>query len=531
MFAAPKNADQRASHADLMGIACLGLSIIAAVPVFWLGLASLARAWATPEYSHGPLIPLVSLFLLLRELRRDPLAPTGTPANRWPGIALIIVALGLGVLGNLVQIPDIVTYALILWIGGLVLTGFGLTQGRRHGLPVLHLVFMLPLPQGVFWQLSIFLQGVSSELGVWFLTVVGVPVYLDGNIIDLGVYKLQVAEACSGLRYLFPILSFSYLSAILYRGPIWHKLVLLVTAAPLTVLLNSARIAGIGVLVNSYGIAQAEGFLHLFQGWAMFLVCIAALFGLALGLQRLSKDPKPLAETIDLDMTGFRAVLARLPGMEASRGWVIATSVSLAIAAGFMLYPASDLIRPDRDPFALFPHRFGAWIGETGQLDPAVEQVLAADDYISAVYAAPDEAIHVSLFVAYYDNQAQGAGIHSPEVCLPAGGWEIAAIDVQGIDLANTPFGPFFVNRAVIQRGLARQLVYYWFDQRGQRMTSGYLAKASVVVDSLTRGRSDGALVRLITPILPGETDAEADARIQRFMTLALGSMSRFIPE
>jgi exosortase len=70
-----------------------------------------------------------------------------------------------------------------------------------------------------------------------------VPVFLEGNIIDLGVYKLHVAEACSGLRYLFPILSFSYIFAVLYKGPMWHKAVLLISAAPITVLMNSVRIA------------------------------------------------------------------------------------------------------------------------------------------------------------------------------------------------------------------------------------------------------------------------------------------------
>ena len=80
---------------------------------------------------------------------------------------------------------------------------------------------------------------ISSELGVWFLRLLSVPVFLEGNIIDLGLYKLQVAEACSGLRYLFPIMSFSYVFCMLYSGPRWHKAVLLLSAVPLTVLMNS----------------------------------------------------------------------------------------------------------------------------------------------------------------------------------------------------------------------------------------------------------------------------------------------------
>ena len=234
-----------------------------------------------------------------------------------------------------------VTYAFILWVGGVVLTVMGWHQGRLHWKPVLHLIFMLPLPQFVYWKLTIFLQLVSSELGVWFVQLAGIPVFLEGNVIDLGVYKLQVAEACSGLRYLFPILSFSYLFAILYRGPMWHKAVLLLMAAPMTVFMNSFRIGMIGILVNYYGIEQAEGFLHFFEGWVIFGACVGILFLMAIALQRLTPNPKPLSETIDLDFSGFvdesdAASWASAP----SRGLIAAALLSVGVAAAFVLTPA-----------------------------------------------------------------------------------------------------------------------------------------------------------------------------------------------
>ncbi|WP_236638518.1 exosortase [Mangrovicoccus ximenensis] len=239
------------------GFAWLVLAVVASLPVFWYGFTALARAWVTPEYSHGPLIPLISLYLFLRELRHTPPVPDQVRL-RWPGVAVSLFAIALAVVGNIVDVADIVCYALIIWIMGLVLICFGWDRGKSHWAPVLHLVFMLPLPQLFYWKLSIFLQGISSEIGVAVVQLANIPVYLDGNIIDLGVYKLQVAEACSGLRYLFPILSFSYLFSILYRGPFWHKAVMLLSAAPITVLMNSFRIGMIGILVNYYGIEQAE---------------------------------------------------------------------------------------------------------------------------------------------------------------------------------------------------------------------------------------------------------------------------------
>lgn len=506
--------------------------IVTALPVFWLGFKSLGAAWMTPEYSHGPLIPLISLYLFLRELRHARPAPSGLKVNRTPGIVVIVTGLIFGIFGNLVQIPDIVTYAFIIWVGGVVLTGFGWSRGRTHQLPVLHLVFMLPLPQFIYWKLTIFLQLVSSELGVWFIQMAGIPVFLEGNVIDLGIYKLQVAEACSGLRYLFPILSFSYLFAILYRGPFWHKVVMFLMAAPLTVFMNSFRIGMIGVLVNSYGIGQAEGFLHFFEGWVIFAACIGILFLTAVLLQRLTPSPLGLRDTIDMDFDGLAPQAGRILSTAPSRGVIIATLISFAVAALFILTPPPDRIIPDRDRFSMFPREIAGWNSYTIPLEPDVEAVLKATDYINAVFtnlAAPDT--YVSFFSAYYDKQTEGSGIHSPEVCLPVGGWEIFSINQTAVSVPDTVYGTFQVNRAVIEKGLSRQLVYYWFEQRGTRMTNDYMAKIDVVYDSLTIGRTDGALVRFVTPIAEGEDEAAADARLQGFMADLLPQLPRFIPE
>jgi exosortase D (VPLPA-CTERM-specific) len=359
----------------------------------------------------------------------------------------------------------------------------------------------------------------------------GIPVFLEGNVIDLGVYKLQVAEACSGLRYLFPILSFSYLFSILYRGPLWHKAVLLLMAAPLTVLMNSFRIGMIAVLVNSYGIGQAEGFLHLFEGWVIFGACVGILFLTAIVLQRLTPSPLSLSETIDLDFDGFGTQAARIQRIGPTSGLVGAALISMAITTAFLTVPPPDRVTPERDSFALFPRSLGSWSGVTQVLEPDIEQVLGATDYINATYMAPGEAGVVNVFAAWYDKQTEGSGIHSPEVCLPVGGWEVYSIDPYPVSMPGTVYGDFEVNRAVIEKGQSRQLVYYWFEQRGQRMTNDYLAKASVVYDSLTRGRTDGALVRFVTPIGDIEPVEEADARLQRMMAEVLTRLPAFIPE
>ncbi|MCB2114974.1 MAG: VPLPA-CTERM-specific exosortase XrtD [Rhodobacteraceae bacterium] len=517
---------------DALNPAGFGLFVallLASVPIFWIGFVSLAKAWSTAEYSHGPLIPLISLYLFIRELRRMPVPEPGAK-TRWPGPAVTFGALLVALMGNLMRVPDIVTYAFILWVAGVVLTVFGWDRGRLHMLPVFHLVFMLPLPQVLYWKLTIFLQGVSSELGVWFVRLAGVSVFLEGNVIDLGVYKLQVAEACSGLRYLFPILSFSYLFAILYRGPFWHRVVLLLSAAPLTVFMNSVRIGIIGILVDRYGIDQAEGFLHFFEGWVVFLICVAILFGLAMLLQKVSPRPLSLSEAIDLDFEGFGPIFARVLAMTATPALLAAVLLTAGASLAWQARPTVSAEAPARDPLLLYPRRIGDWQSYTVELEPDIEKVLAADDYLNAFYEQPGERSVVNFFVAYYNKQTEGQGIHSPEVCLPTGGWEVFSLQEVSLDLTAEGYGAFKANRAVIQKGLSKQIVYYWFEGRGRRESNDVTAKLRVLTDSLTIGRTDGALVRYVTPIETNESEADAEARLMRFMRLSLRDLPHYIP-
>lgn len=523
----PRDFAAKGGFTMTVGGALMISCIVAAAVMFHRGLASLTEAWVTPEYSHGPLIPLISTFLFLREMRRVP--PTDEPpTDRWPGLAVVALGLMVGLVGVVASIDKIVTYGLIVWAAGVILISFGLRRGLLFWPAIVHLSFMLPLPQFFYWQTSTYLQAVSSQIGVAVISALGIPVYLDGNIIDLGVYKLQVAEACSGLRYLFPMLSFSFVFAVLYQGPRWHKLVLLAAAVPVTVLMNSFRIGVIGVLVNYHGIAQAEGFLHLFEGWVIFIACVLILFGLAIVLQRLSRDRRSLSETLDVEFVGLGDQLRRVRDVAPSVALQAALAITL-LAGGVMAVSAKrseTLI--ERESFALFPFDLGGWSGSPGpRLDPGIEGVLAADDYMLVSYRRKADGAAVDLFSAFYHDQTTG-GIHSPEVCIPGAGWEVSAW--RQVMVAHPIDGTIEVNRAVIQKGAVRHLVYFWFELRGRRLASDYEAKFLAVWDRLRIGRSDGALMRLITPIEPAESVEAADRRLESFMMDALSVTPRFIP-
>lgn len=513
------------------GLILLAIATIAAGWFFVDGLDALLVAWQLPEYSHGPLIPVLSALMFLRELKQYPAAP-GPKSDRWPGVFVILLAFLVGAIGKLARIDDIVAYATIIWVAGILLVSFGWRTGRKFWPPVVHLVYMLPLPGVLYYKVSTSLQMVSSELGVWLLKLLSVPVFLEGNIIDLGVMRLHVAEACSGLRYLFPILSFSYIFAVLYRGPKWHKAVLLLSAVPITVAMNSVRIAMAGIIANYYGIEWLEGFTHFFEGWVIFIACIVLLFALARLMLFFHPGKPSLADALDLDMSGMMAQLGRIRLVMPSAAMITVAVLGLATLGAWQMVPANRGIPGERSPFAMYPQSLGAWKQSAPEerLTADVARVLGADDYRQVTMSRDAQTPPVGLFMAFYNDQSKG-GVHSPEICLPAAGWEIAKLE--RVDIAER-LGieeQFPLNRAIIQKGEQRMMVYYWFQQGERRVAWDFAAKFYLLADGIRTGQTDGGIVRLTTPMARDESEEAAEARLLDMTREVVPTLPRFIPE
>jgi exosortase D (VPLPA-CTERM-specific) len=511
------------------GLVWFGVALVAAFSYFRVGIEAIVTAWSTPEYSHGPLIPILSAFLMMRQLRAVPIE-TGQITDRWAGVVTLLFALVLGGIGRLIQISDFVAYATIIWVGGIVLISFGWRRGWQFWPSVLNLVFMLPLPAILYYGLSTYLQTLSSQLGVALLQLLRVPVFLDGNIIDLGVYKLQVAEACSGLRYLFPILSFSYIFAVLYRGPIWQKAVLLLSAGPIALLMNSIRIAIAGVVVDRYGTAFVEGLTHFLEGWVVFVACLGVLFALAWTLVIFNPKRRSLLDALDLDISGICRQASRLRLIEPSPALIGVALVFASSAIAWQVIPPRPLSVAHREQFSLFPNKLGNWtVAARQRLSPDIEQVLSADDYLAVTLVRPQTSQPVDLFIAWYKDQMKG-GTHSPTVCLPGAGWEISSLNEVQVSKNLGKTAPFALNRAIIQKGLDRMVVYYWYEQQGTRVASSYYSRFLLAWSKMMTGRSDGALVRLITPIAHDESSSTAEARLQDALYSVLGLVPQFVP-
>jgi exosortase D (VPLPA-CTERM-specific) len=302
--------------------------------------------------------------------------------------------------------------------------------------------------------------------------------------------------------------------------------------------MNGLRFGLFGVLVDRLGIAQAEVFLHEFEGWVIFVACTALLLWEGLLLLRLSGDRRPIGQVIDFGWSARHSSEAR-PTVVARLSMPV---VAAAVVLGLAVYPAQALpqraeIRPARSDFSAFPSRIGDWVGHRESIETVYLDVLQLDDYVLADFVPSGELTEsatkapINLYVAYYASQRTGKSVHSPSSCLPGGGWRIEQFGQRELPGLLSRSGPLRVNRAVISQGTSRQLVYYWFQERGRDLTNEYLVKWYLFADSLTRSRTDGALVRVITPLQEGEGIEEGDARLRQFSAAALPVLAPYLPD
>jgi len=295
--------------------------------------------------------------------------------------------------------------------------------------------------------------------------------------------------------------------------------------------MNSVRIAVAGYIVNEYGASWVDGFTHFFEGWVIFIACVLLLFLLARIMLFFRRDRIGLIDALDLDTDGLGTQAMRLRLVRPSRALIVSALIAVAAALAWQTVPTRGGSDVPRQEFATFPASVGEWrrAGRPDTLEPAVADSLGADDYYLADLVQPEASPHVNLFIAWYDDQSEG-GVHSPEICLPGAGWEIAWLertDVAEVMQSDTPFN---INRAIIQKGEARMMVYYWFEQKGRRIAWDFAAKFWLVVDGITTGRTDGALVRLTTVIADGETDAQAEERLRSIMQDLMEPLPSFVP-
>jgi len=246
------------------------------VVLYYRVAVKLVYDWYTiPDYSHGFLVPLFAAFLVWdkrKVLKAIPIRQT------WSGIVLVVFSIMVLILGVYGVELFTARISFILMITGLIATFFGWAMVRELRFPLLVLVLAIPFPAILFNRITFPLQLLASRIASDILPWLGVPTLHEGNVIELPIMKLEVAEACSGIRSLMSLFTLAVFYGYFLERTTKRRVILALASIPIAVTANVARIVGTGLCVQYWDPEKALGFFHEFSGWVMFVVSLACLF-------------------------------------------------------------------------------------------------------------------------------------------------------------------------------------------------------------------------------------------------------------
>ena len=486
--------------------------------------------WAKEDNSHCYLIPFVVLYLLWEKrsaLRSCPSVPS------WKGAVPLLFGIGLFWVGEFGG--EFFTLYISLWlvVVGLIWLHNGWRKLREMGFALFMMLTMFPFPNFINTKILVHLRIISSDLGVKMLHLCGMSAYREGNVIELPLTTLQVVDACSGLRFVVSLGILSLIMAYWFRGALWKKAILFLSSLPLAIFTNSIRIAVTGILYSLCGASVAEGFFHGFSGWLIFMVTIPVLLLEMWILTKIGGQTESATEPVVNEKRILFPAVEQMPESPSSLRSAMLQPVFITalvlLVATFALSRGVEFREkvPLKKSFNEFPLTIGEWTGTRQSMEQLFIDSLHFSEYIMVSYRNP-KAREIDFYVAYYETQRKGETTHSPETCLPGSGWSFEKAGLASI--AHGDGRMMKVNRAIMEKSGRRQLMYFWFPQRGRILTSLLQVKIYSFWDALTRQRTDGALVRIITPVYESERLEDAEKRLQGFTREIAPALGEFIP-
>jgi exosortase D (VPLPA-CTERM-specific) len=491
-------------------------------------LYNLALQWNhDPNFTHGWLVPAFSLYLLWQDRKR---LKTIEVAPHWAGFPLVVAGLVMLVLGVLGIEIFTARLSLLVLVAGLIVLFRGWKFFRAIFFPWAFLFLMVPVPKLILQEFTFPLQLLAAKIATAMLRLVGVPVLREGNVIILAAMPLDVAEACSGIRSLLSLVTLAIIYGYLMEKRNSVRVVLACSAVPIAVFANSFRIFVTGLVVQYWDPDKGQGFYHEFQGWLVFVVSLILLFALhslivllwkdAPGKDRPAKRPEPHGEAAKQFAASTTNLWPRF----------LAAALLMAATGTYLWAHSQDEVLPARQPLTSLPMQMNGRNATSFTLDQQSFDILGNPEYILRDYEDPSgRELPVNLFIAYYATQKAGETPHTPAHCLPGSGW--IPTQRQIISLKHPDGSSFPVNRYVIAKGGERQLVLYWFQAQGQEVASEYLLKYYLVSHSIRLHRSDGALIRILTPMYKGESADAAQVRVMQLGDPLLAQLGNYIPK
>jgi len=254
----------------------LAIVVVCLLLLYFRILQGLVSDWVRmPDFSHGFLIPIVSLYFVYERRKQYSVL---SPSSHWAGLALLLFGVMLYLLGNLATEFFTIRFSMLVVLGGIILFLLGKEFFKTLLFPLVFLIFMIPIPSVLMDRITFPMQLFASKVAARSLDLIDIPVLREGNIIQLANTSLEVAEACSGIRSLISLLALSVVFAYFSQNKTWKRIVLVLSTFPIAIIANAARVTGTGILAHHYGDQVAQGFFHGFSGWILFVVAFVCLF-------------------------------------------------------------------------------------------------------------------------------------------------------------------------------------------------------------------------------------------------------------
>jgi EpsI family protein len=405
-------------------------------------------------------------------------------------------------------------------------------------------------------------------MAIWGMRLFEVPSIRKGNVIEIlpqgatQIVALEVVEACSGIRSLMTLVTLALVLAyftgerdkrfgrhdwfdFLKNFDFWRAVILMLSAIPIAIITNAARVTATGVLTYLYGKRATEGTLHEASGWLVYVAALGLLLLVNVTLKRvlsLKSKIQSQAESETLNY-GFQIKDQRPNAKERYKETItspVLASPRLRVSASLLAavlitsgifinwFEQRGEVEVERQPLSKIPVQLGEWRqkGDAIRFDAATETVLGTTDYTMREYVAPGGRL-ANLYAGYYASQRHGATYHSPLNCLPSSGWVMT--QPQRIEIKLPSGNTFTANKFIIENGVYREVLIYWYQGRGRATASEYTDKINTVWDSILLRRSDGAMVRVMTSV--GNSETEATAKATDLAAQIADKLPEFVPE
>lgn len=460
--------------------------------------------WEGTDYNYCYLVPFVFLYLCWEKRKSFNFMHF---SGNYTGHILLLFAVLIGFIGKLSALRFFLYLSFYLSLVSLGLTLYG--RRLKHLIfPFIILFFMIPLPPFINRLLTFKFQLFTSSLAVFLLRLSGFSVFQEGNIIDLGITQLQVAEACSGLRYFMPMLLLCLLIGYYFLRSLLFRILLFIFVPLISIVANAFRIYLLAFFYIKGFWGLAQGFSHYLAGWFVFILALIFLLLIALIFKnfeyKYTKMESPPQFEKDIPPSKNFSVLISLFSLIAMIGGV-----------GFYFLPKTYII-PKKADFSNFPLHINGWRGENLGLPSNILESLWADEYVYNVYRRAEFPGIIYVFIPYYNYQTTWHSAHTPQTCLLGGGWSILRSGEWKIEVYSNKFIP--VSYMWLKKENEYMLATYFFIQNGRIITSPWLHKFYLLWDGLFHRQTNGALVRVEMLLNSNTSTSQAEYELKKFL-------------